>query len=89
MSAGYFETLGIPLLRGRTIDAEDTATSLKAVVVNQTLANLYWPHGDAIGHSFTVADPGVKGTWQIVGIVRDAKFRASVQTNLSRWRISP
>ena len=77
VSAGYFETLGIPLLRGRTIDAGDTATSLKAVVVNQTLANLYWPHGDAIGHSFTVADPAVKGTWQIVGIVRDAKFRAS------------
>jgi predicted permease len=79
VSAGYFETLGIPLLRGRTIDAGDTATSLKAVVVNQTLANLYWPHGDAIGHSFTVADPAVKGTWQIVGIVRDAKFSASAK----------
>jgi predicted permease len=77
VSAGYFETLGIPLLRGRTINADDTATSLKAVVVNQTLANRYWPHGDAIGHSFTVADPAVQGTWQIVGIVRDAKFRAS------------
>jgi predicted permease len=77
VSAGYFETLGIPLLRGRTIDADDTGTSLKAVVVNQTLANLYWPHGDAIGHSFTVGDPSVKGTWQIVGIVRDSKFRAA------------
>ncbi len=77
VSAGYFETLGIPLLRGRTINADDTATSLKAVVVNQTLATLYFPHGDAIGHSFTVADPGVKGTWQIVGIVRDSRFRAS------------
>ena len=61
VSSGYFETLGIPLLRGRTIGPEDTATSLKAVVVNQTLANLYFPHGDAIGHSFTVADPAVKG----------------------------
>jgi predicted permease len=79
VSAGYFETLGIPLLRGRAIDAGDTATSLKAVVVNQTLANLYFPHGDAIGHSFTVADPAAKGTWQIVGIVRDAKFQASAR----------
>ncbi len=79
VSAGYFETLGIPLVRGRTINADDTATSLKAVVVNQTLANLYWPHGGAIGHSFTVADPSVKGTWQIVGIVRDAKFMASAE----------
>jgi predicted permease len=79
VSAGYFETLGIPLLRGRTIGPEDTATSLKAVVVNQALANLYFPHGDAIGHSFTVGDPEVKGTWQIVGIVRDAKFRAAAK----------
>ncbi len=74
VSPGYFETLGIPLLRGRTIGAEDTASSTKAVVVNQTLADKYFPHGDAIGHSFTVADPSVKGTWQIVGVVRDATY---------------
>jgi predicted permease len=74
VSPGYFETLGIPLVQGRTIGAEDTASSLKAVVVNQTLAAKYFPHGDAIGHSFTVADPSVKGTWQIVGIVRDATY---------------
>jgi predicted permease len=74
VSAGYFETLGIPLLRGRTIGAQDTASSLKAVVVNQTLADRYFPHGDALGHSFKVADPGVTGTWQIVGIVRDTKY---------------
>jgi predicted permease len=75
VTSGYFETLGIPLLRGRTIGPEDTAASQKAVVVNQTFANDYFPHGDAIGHSFTVADPGVQGTWQIVGIVRDATYR--------------
>ena len=74
VSPGYFETLGIPLLRGRTIGEQDTATATKAVVVNQTLAGKYFPHGDAIGHSFTVADPSVKGTWQIVGIVRDATY---------------
>jgi predicted permease len=74
VSAGYFETLGIPLLRGRTIGAQDTASSLKAVVVNQTLADRYFPHGEALGHSFKVADPAVTGTWQIVGIVRDTKY---------------
>jgi predicted permease len=70
----YFETLGIPLLRGRTIGPQDTATSLKAVVVNRTFAARYFPRGDAIGHSFTVADPAVKGAWQIEGIVRDATY---------------
>jgi ABC-type lipoprotein release transport system permease subunit len=44
------------------------------VVVNQTFANDYFPHGDAIGRSFTIRDPGVPGTWQIVGVVRDAKY---------------
>ncbi len=74
VSPGYFETMGIPLVGGRTIGAEDTASSTKAVVVNQTLADKYFLHGDAIGHSFTVADPSVKGTWQIVGVVRDATY---------------
>jgi predicted permease len=70
----YFETLGIPLLRGRTIGAQDTATSLKMAVMNQSAADYFFPHGDAIGKTFTVADPAVKGTFQIAGIVRDAKY---------------
>jgi predicted lysophospholipase L1 biosynthesis ABC-type transport system permease subunit len=52
---------------------------VKAVVVNQTLAEKYFPKGDAIGHSFKVADPAVVGTWQIVGIVRDAKYMSATE----------
>ena len=73
---GYFETLGMPVVRGRAIGAEDTATSLKVVVVNQTMADYFFPHGDAIGHRFTVADPAVKGEWEIAGVVRDAKYHS-------------
>ena len=79
VTAGYFETLGIPLLRGRTIGTEDTASATRAVVVNQTLAERYFPKGDAIGHTFTVADPSVTGSWQIVGIVRDAKYNSPAE----------
>jgi predicted permease len=79
VSPGFFETMGITLVRGRTIGAEDTASSAKAVVVNQTLADRYFPKGDAIGHSFKVADPAVIGTWQIVGIVRDAKYNSPAE----------
>jgi predicted permease len=70
----FFETVGIPVLLGRPIGPQDTATSTKVVVVNQTFANDYFPRGDAIGRSFTIWDPGVPGTWQIVGVVRDAKY---------------
>ena len=71
----YFETLGIPLLRGRTIGAEDTASAPKAVVINQALADKYFPKEDPIGQSFRVADPSVAQVpWQIVGMVGNAKF---------------
>jgi len=73
VSAGYFETLETPLLRGRTIRAEDHADGVKAAVVNKTFANRYFPSGDAVGHSFTIADPGAAGVWHIVGVVRDSK----------------
>ena len=70
----YFETIGMPVIQGRSIGEQDTASAVKAVVVNQALANHFFPKGDAIGHTFTVDDPSVKGEWQIVGVVRDAKY---------------
>jgi predicted permease len=73
VSTGYFETLGIPLLRGRTIQSIDKADSVKSAVVNKTFADRYFPNGDAIGHTFTIADPSAPGVWHIVGIVRDSK----------------
>lgn len=72
----YFETMGIALLKGRPIAAQDTATAPKVVVVNQTLADHFFPHGDAIGHRFTVGDPSVKGEWEIAGVVRDTKYNS-------------
>ena len=74
VSSQYFETVGIGVLQGRAIGPQDTPTSLKAVVINQTLAKHFFPRGDAIGHQLTVLDPSVPGPWQIVGVVRDTKY---------------
>jgi predicted permease len=79
VSTGYFEALGIPLLRGRTIQAADSADAVKSVVVNKTFADRYLPQGDAIGHSFTIADPAAPGVWHIVGIVRDSKHTSPAE----------
>jgi predicted permease len=79
VSTGYFETLGIPLLRGRTIQPEDKANGVKSAVVNKTFADRYFPNGDAIGHTFTIADPAAPGVWHIVGIVRDSKNRSPAE----------
>ena len=74
VSPAYFSTAGIPVLRGRSIGDQDTETSTRVVVVSQSLADHFFPHGDAIGHQFTIADPSVPGPCQIVGVVGDSKY---------------
>jgi len=85
----FFETMGIPVLRGRSIQLQDSAPAPKIVVVNQTMANHFFPHGDAIGHRFTVEDPSVKGEWEIAGIVRDAKYGNPRETEAQRMVYLP
>jgi ABC-type antimicrobial peptide transport system permease subunit len=46
------------------------------VVVNQMMADHFFPRGDALGHQFSIADPAVTGSWQIVGVVRDTKYNS-------------
>ncbi len=74
ISTRYFETAGIAVAQGRPFSSQDTATSTKSVILNQSAAKYFFPNGDAIGHRFTIADPSVPGPWQIVGIVRDTKY---------------
>ena len=69
----YFETVGIPILAGRSITPADTATTAKVVVVSQSLAHHFFPKGDALGRSLTLGIDSVKGPWQIVGIAKDTK----------------
>jgi predicted permease len=73
VSGRYFETVGIPILAGRSITPADTATTAKVVVVSQSLAQHFFPKGDALGRSLTLDIDSVKGPWQIVGIAKDTK----------------
>jgi len=79
VSTGYFETLAIPLLRGRTIQPFDNAGAPKSAVVNKTFAERYFPNADPIGHSFTIADPAAPGVWHIVGVVQDSKHESPAE----------
>jgi predicted permease len=69
---GYFETLGIPILRGRTFSAADRADSRAVVIVNRTLADRFWPGENPIGKRFAVLPS--KRVLEIVGVARDAKY---------------
>ncbi len=70
---GYFRTLGIPLLYGRSFDDRDEAGSVPVTVVDQALASRYWRGAEALGHRIRLT--GDTTTWfTIVGVagsVRD------------------
>jgi predicted permease len=70
----YFETMGIPLLRGRVFEESDNHTSPPVAIVNQTMANHFWPSGDAIGKRFSMN--GDSGPFlEVVGVVGNGKYQ--------------
>ncbi|HSF16006.1 MAG TPA: ABC transporter permease [Vicinamibacteria bacterium] len=72
VSDGYFESMGVQLVDGRSIGRNDRAETLQVVVINQTMADLYWPSESAIGKRFRMGGP--ERPWiTIVGIVRDER----------------
>jgi putative ABC transport system permease protein len=66
VNAGYFRAMGIPLLRGRELSASDTASSTLVVVINQKLAEDFWPGQDAIGKHLDVMGDNLL---EVVGVV--------------------
>ncbi len=73
VSANYFATVGTPVLLGRGIDAQDTATSVHVAVVNRSFVNEFLQGRQAIGEHFG-PDPSLRGAFQIVGVVADTKY---------------
>ncbi len=70
----YFETAGIPLVAGRFLGPQDSLGSNHVAIVNQEMARHFFPQGDALGKYIAVGT-SVKGEWQIVGIVKDGKYK--------------
>lgn len=84
VSPEYFPALRIPLLQGRIWNQTENHNAAHLAVINQTMARLYFPQGDAIGHSIRVPalkeeppyrmDPPGSDSWlQIVGIMADKR----------------
>ena len=66
VDAGYFGTMGIPLRAGRTFDA---GSSADAIIISASLAERYWPRGDAVGNRIRI---GSDGDWkEIIGVAGD------------------
>jgi predicted permease len=72
VSDGYFETLRIPVVRGRAFTQRDVAGSPRVAIVNETMARRYWRDGNPVGRH--VASGGER--IEVVGVARDGKYRS-------------
>jgi predicted permease len=71
ITPGYFQTLGLPLVRGRDFEARDDAGAPGVAIVSEQLADRLWPGEDALGRRLGITGPG--GPYlQVIGVAREA-----------------
>lgn len=75
ITSGYFETLSIPLVRGRGFLETDRIGSPPVLIVDETLANSLWPGGDPIGeHIVLTTGETTSEIREVVGVARNVRF---------------
>jgi predicted permease len=81
VSANFFDAMQIPLFRGRVFDTQDGNDTRQVAIVNQALANRYFPHDDPIGHAVKLsgADDPSHPWLTIIGVVADIKVTTVFQ----------
>ena len=75
VSPDYFTTIGTPLVRGRGIGEQDTATTRRIAVVDEKFVRKFFPKEDPIGQHFGFDRPGHAADFEIVGVVKDTQYR--------------
>ncbi len=78
VSAGYFRTMGTPLLAGRDFDARDAVSSPEVAIVNKEFCNKFLGKANPIGKQFRIlAGPGEpQHLYEIVGLVENSKYQS-------------
>jgi putative ABC transport system permease protein len=73
---GYFEAMGIGLVKGRLFDERDTETSAPVAIVDDTLVHTFWPNEDPLGKRLHLGGTGSHAPWMtVVGVVRHVRMR--------------
>jgi putative ABC transport system permease protein len=71
----YFQTLGVPLLRGRYFNDHDSASSTPVTILSESMARRFFAGRDPVGMRLKQSGPGVGDNWmEIVGVVGDVKY---------------
>src|SRR5262249_25663816 len=74
VSPGLFQTIGVPLVKGRDFSDQDSRGGLPVVIVNETLARRYWPGEEPVGKRIKLAAAQSREPWlTIVGVVGDMR----------------
>jgi putative ABC transport system permease protein len=76
VTPGYFQTMSIPILKGRAFTEQDRDNSPNVILVNEALASRFWPNQDAIGKRLDFEEDSGKQVWrEIVGVVGNVKHK--------------
>ena len=84
VTPGYFNAMAIPLLKGRLLDERDTAKSPRVLLINETMARLYWPDEDPLGKRIVVSwsNPGEDEIVGVVGDIRDMGLNLEIKPTI-------
>jgi putative ABC transport system permease protein len=73
VSPSYFRTMAIRLLKGRTFEEQDTPEAARVVVINDAMAQRYWPGEEPVGKRIQIKDSGSEDWLTVVGVVGDVR----------------
>ncbi|HSE98190.1 MAG TPA: ABC transporter permease [Blastocatellia bacterium] len=74
ISPGYFEAVGVPVLRGRNFTESDNTQSPNVIIINDALARKYFQDEDPVGRRLMHNKPSIPGPWYtIIGVVGDER----------------
>ncbi|MGH9852713.1 MAG: ABC transporter permease [Blastocatellia bacterium] len=77
VSANYFETMGVRLLRGRVFNEAEMADSAPVTMINESLARRLWPNEDPVGKRLKQGSAEIQAAWrEVIGVVSDVKWTA-------------
>jgi putative ABC transport system permease protein len=86
-SVGYFEAIGTPILRGRSFLPSDDQHAVPVVVVDETIAQQYWPNADPIGKRIRTESDSTRPWLTVVGVAANVKHESlREQPNFELYR---
>jgi predicted permease len=83
VTPGFFNAMGMSLVRGRDVAESDSREGQRVAVVSESFVRRYWPNEDPIGRRFAFGfeDPEARAEREVVGVVRDVRFRGLERTS--------